>query len=136
MALKHASKEAKEFLLPEQVSLALAAGTEVLVHGFRDFHRLHGHDPGKLALFVDARNAFNSILRAAFLDLVIIHALSAAQLVHALFGTKPYLTAGGQLFRSAEETQQGNPLGGLLFTLVIHPVVKRISEQCTLDLNG
>lgn len=72
MVLKHAAKEANEFLLPEQVSLALAAGTEVLVHGFRDVHRLHGHDLGKVALFLDARNAFNSILLAAFLNLVIL----------------------------------------------------------------
>lgn len=89
MVLRHAAKEANDFLLPEQVSLALVAGTKVLVHGFRDVKRIPGHDQGKVAVFFGARNAFNSIIRAAFLEIVIIHALTAAPLVHALYETQP-----------------------------------------------
>lgn len=62
--------------------------------------------------------------------------MSAAQLEHALYGTQPYLTAGGRLLRWAEGTQQGDRLGGLLFTLAIHPLLKRMSEKCKLDLNA
>ena len=136
MVLKFAAAEAAGFLLPQQVSLALAAGTEVLIHGFRDALKAHGLDPGKVLLRVDAKNSFNSILRAAFLRLVILHTPSAAQLVHALYGAQPFLTVGGQLLRSAEGTQQGDPLGGLLFCLVIQPLVMRIHVARRLDFNG
>lgn len=71
-----------------------------------------------------------------FLRLVVIHALSAAQLVHALYGAQPILAFGGQLLFSAEGTQQGNPLGDSLFCLAIQPLVLRIYEACRLDFSG
>ena len=136
MVLKFAAAEAEGFMLPRQVSLAMASGTEFLIHGFRDVLQAHGLDPNKVLLRVDTMNGFNSILRAAFLRLVILHAPSAAHLVHALYGTQPYLSAGGQLLRSAEGKQHGNPLGGLLFCLFIHPLVQRIQDACGVDYNG
>ena len=136
IVLKIAAAEVAGFLLPQQVSLALAAGTEILIHGFRDVLKVHGIDPDKVLLRVDAKNAFNSIKRAAFLRLVILHAPSAAQLVHALYGAQPFLAVGGHLLRSAEGTQQGDPLGGLLLCLVIQPLVMRIDDACRLDFNG
>jgi hypothetical protein len=49
-----------DYLLPHQVSTVAAAGTEILVHGFREKLQF-GHDPGKVALRVDAANAFNAV---------------------------------------------------------------------------
>lgn len=42
MVLKITTAEAADFLLPQKVSLALSAGTEVLIHGFRDVLSEHG----------------------------------------------------------------------------------------------
>lgn len=79
--------------------------------------------------------AAHLIIRAAFLNLVIIGAQSSALLFRALYGTKPFLAAGDQLMRSIEDAQKGDSLGGLHFTLVIRPPVKRISEQCKMYLD-
>lgn len=136
MVQKNSAAEEVGFLLSQKVSLALAEGTEVLIHGFRDVLSTHGFYPGKAPLRVDAINAFNSILRAVFLRLAILHESSAVQLVFALYVTQPYLTVGGQLLRSREGAQQGEPLGGLLFRLSIPLLVKRINCNCRLDLNA
>lgn len=85
--LKHAVTESADFHLPQKVSLSLASGTEVLVHGFRDVLIAHGLDPGKFLFHVDSKNAFNAILRAEFLRLFFLHSSAAAQVVHALYET-------------------------------------------------
>lgn len=96
---------------------------------------LHHLDPCKVALRVDAENAFNRALHAAFLCLVCSHASASAQLTHALYGTQPYLVVGGTLLRSKEGAQQGYSLGRLLFALLIQPLIDHINEKCKLDYN-
>lgn len=52
--------------------------------GFRDVLKAHGLESDKVFFRVDERNAFNSIMRAVFLQLFILHAPFAARLVHGL----------------------------------------------------
>eukprot|EP00173_Palmaria_palmata_P000975 Plantae.Rhodophyta-Palmaria_palmata.ctg15045.p1 GENE.Plantae.Rhodophyta-Palmaria_palmata.ctg15045~~Plantae.Rhodophyta-Palmaria_palmata.ctg15045.p1 ORF type:complete len:228 (+),score=5.56 Plantae.Rhodophyta-Palmaria_palmata.ctg15045:463-1146(+) len=94
MVFKKASAEASAYLLPEQVSFALAAGTEVLIHSFPDVLSAQGNDQGKILFRVDSRSALNAILRAAFLRLVILHASVDTQLFYALYVSHPFLTVG------------------------------------------
>jgi hypothetical protein len=59
LVLHKALPFAADYLLPHQVSTDAAAGTDILVHGFREKLEQFRHDPDKVALRVDAANAFN-----------------------------------------------------------------------------
>jgi hypothetical protein len=124
---------AADYLLPHQVSTFAAAWTDILVYGFREKLQQFGHDPDKVALRVDAANAFNAVSRAEILERVCEHAPPAARFVHAICGGQAYVVAGLQLSRQG--TQQGDPLGMLLFALATQPLVLRIQSECDLELN-
>jgi hypothetical protein len=64
LVLHKALPFAADYLLPHQVSTGAAAGTDILEHGFREKLQKFGHDPGKVALRVDAVNSFNAESRA------------------------------------------------------------------------
>jgi hypothetical protein len=122
-------------LLPYQVSTVSAAGTDILVHGFREKLEQFGHDPDKVALRVDAANVFNAVSRAEILERVCEHAPPAARFVHAIYGGQPYVVAGRTLLLSRQGTQQGDPLGMLLFALAIQHLIPCAQSECDLELN-
>jgi hypothetical protein len=75
-----------EYLLPHQVSAVAGAETDILVHGFREKLQQFEHDRGKVALRVDAANAFNAVSRSEILETVCEQALPADRFVHAMYG--------------------------------------------------
>jgi hypothetical protein len=93
LVLHKALPFAADYLLPHQVSTVSAAGTDILVHGFREKLEQFGHDPDKVALRVDAANAFNTVSRAEILERVTEHAPPAARFVHAIHGGQAYVVA-------------------------------------------
>jgi hypothetical protein len=126
---------AADYLLPHQVFTVAAAGTDILVHGFRENVEQFGHDSDKVAQRVDAANAFNAVSRVEILERVCEHAPPAARFVHAIYGGQPYVVAGRTLLLSRQGTQQGDPLGMLLFALAIQPLILRVQSECDLELN-
>ena len=133
--LKLALPGARSYFQPHQIANGVPAGTEVAIHAFREVLDLHGHDDSRAALFVDARNAFNEIDRQRILDAVIVHAPAIARYVHMVYGSGPWLVAGLSLIRSLQGTQQGDPLGMFLFSLVLQELINLLQERCSLDLN-
>jgi hypothetical protein len=105
LVLHKALPFAADYMLPHQVSAVAAAGTDILVHGFREKLGQFGHDPDKVALRVAAANAFNAVSRAEILERVCEHAPPAARFVHAIYGGKPYVVAGTTLLLSRQGTQ-------------------------------
>jgi hypothetical protein len=119
LVLHKALSFAAGYLLPHQVSKVAAAGTDILVHGFREKLEQFGHDPDMVSLRVDAVNALNAVSRAEVLEIICEHAPPAARFVQAISGGQPYVVAGRTLLLSRQRTQQGDPLGMLLFALAI-----------------
>jgi hypothetical protein len=68
LVLHKALPFAADNLLPHQVSTVAAAGTDILVHGFRERLEQFGRDPDKVALRVDASNALNAAPRDEILE--------------------------------------------------------------------
>lgn len=141
MVMQKAAAEASAYRLPQKVSLALSAGTEVLIHGFRDVLSAHGHDPENVLLRFESRNAFNEIFRSAFLHIVIHHISAAAQLAQALYNSQSFLNFGGRLLRSCKGTQKGDPLGGfflvssfILMSKALLITAASTSAPCTLTM--
>jgi Reverse transcriptase (RNA-dependent DNA polymerase) len=135
LVLHKALTLAADNLLPNQVSIVAAAGTDILVHGFREKLEQFGHDPEKVALRVDAANAFNAVSRAEILERVCEHAPPVARFVHAIYGGQPYVVTGRTLLLSRQGTQQGDPLGMLLFALAIQHLILCAQSECDLELN-
>src|SRR5205085_747225 len=76
------------------------------------------------------KNAFNCVSRQAFLDEVATRFPSLFPFVSLCYGASSVLLFGDRRLASTSGVQQGDPLGPLLFCLAIHPVLRRISEEC------
>ena len=133
--LKIALPGARSYFQPHQIANGVPAGTEAAIHAFREVLDVHREDDSRAALFVDARNAFNEIDRQRILDAVMVHAPAIARYVHMVYGCGPWLVAGMHLIQSLQGTQQGDPLGMFLFSLVLQELVDLLQARCNLDLN-
>ncbi|XP_052625610.1 uncharacterized protein LOC128132729 [Lactuca sativa] len=93
-------------------------------------------DGSLLMLTVDFSNAFNLVDRSSLLHEVKKMCPSISLLVNFLYGQAARLYIGAQHRWSATGVQQGDPLGPLLFDLVLHSLVQKIRDNCKLLLHA
>ncbi|KAL7610215.1 hypothetical protein Lser_V15G14394 [Lactuca serriola] len=87
-------------------------------------------------LTVDFSNAFNLVDRSALLDEVRLRCPSISLWVEFLYGQAARLYLGNTHIRSSTGVQQGDPLGPLLFAIVLHPLLHKIRDNCKLLLHA
>lgn len=83
---------------------------------------------------VDASNAFNKVERQLILDEITKRCPGLARWVHYLYGHDSQLFFGSFTVWSRTGTQQGDPLGMLLFALVLHPLLLDLHKRFSLPL--
>ena len=129
-------ERARVFFAPHQFGVACPNGTERVIHRTRAAFLAHAADPDFVILKVDLRNAFNCVSRKAFLDLCRRHFPELEAWAGWCYEDPSSLWYDVWEFPSDEGVQQGDPLGPLLFSLVVDELVKRIaSELPGLTLN-
>ena len=119
------------YLLPEQVCSGVRSGGEAMFHAVRELMDERGDDSNLVLVSIDASNAFNRFSRQKMLDLVVDRCPALARFVNMIYGgDPPALMYGCHRLDSREGAQQGDPAAMLLFSLVIQPILKALSEEC------
>ena len=98
-------------------------GTEAAIHALHEF-RSKNWGAEKVFVKIDFSNAFNCVHRGAFIE-----ATTGSQLenwVRWCYGRQSWLLFGKHALSSAEGAQQGDPLGPMLFSLALKPVLVEV----------
>eukprot|EP00731_Ephydatia_muelleri_P023174 Em0015g757a len=122
------SKAAK-FFDPLQRGVACAAGAEKIAHGLRGCMDENWQAEGFTVLKIDLVNAFNLVSRHALLSECTTHFPELLPWVSWCYSRHPVLWHTLGNLTSQSGVQQGDPLGPLLFSLVLNVVVKAIATH-------
>eukprot|EP00731_Ephydatia_muelleri_P017572 Em0010g670a len=121
--------KASEFFQPLQFGVACASGSEKVVHGLRACMDKHWEDDDFAVVKVDMRNAFNLVSRQVVLDECALHFPELLPWATWCYAAHPLLWHPmGRIF-SETGVQQGDPLGPLLFALVLQKILNAIDAD-------
>ncbi|KAL4583664.1 hypothetical protein LXL04_008246 [Taraxacum kok-saghyz] len=118
--------------LVSKFGVGVSGGAEAVLHSVNRVMREHQADGSFSMLTVDFSNAFNVVDRSALLHEVRRRCHSISLWVDFLYGQAARLYIGDKHIWTATGVQQGDPLGPLLFALVLHPLVHKIKDNCKL----
>ena len=118
-----------EFLAPTQLGVGVKSGAECLIHEVDLVYRAHQSDKNFVILKIDYRNAFNLVDRQVFLDSIHDNFPELYNYVVSMYGVQAILTFGSKCIRSEEGTQQGDPMGPVLFSLALKIVTDKLKKK-------
>lgn len=126
-------EEVQILLFPRQVGVGTRCAAEATHHVFENFIQEFGASNEFAILKIDLENAFNLVSRPAILFCVQKYLPQLYGYTDTAYGaaSAPHVWYCEFKFLSAQGVQQGDPLGPLLFALVLH----HFCESTTLDID-
>ncbi|GJY97152.1 putative reverse transcriptase domain-containing protein [Tanacetum coccineum] len=103
-----------------QFGVGVSGGGEAILHAVNRLIEDRSDDIGLSMLLVDFKNAFNLVDREAMLQEVRIRCPAISRWVEFCYSKPARLYYGEHTLWSHQGVQQGDPLGPLLFALVLH----------------
>ena len=126
-------KEFLQYLTPtNQLGVGARCGIESIIHAVR--LEMEFADSDFVLFQVDFKNAFNNISRRHFLDIVKTDFPDIYNFINFCYGGISDLQWLDYIINSEVGSQQGDPLGPLLFALVLHCFVKVLQQLCHFSL--
>lgn len=129
-------KEMSAYLGDFQFGVGVPCGGESILHSVNRLMELKGDRNDISMLLVDFTNAFNMVDRTSLINEVRLQCPAISRWVELCYRRPTRLYYNDITLSSSEGVQQGDPLGPFLFSLTLHPIVKSISSQCSLDLQA
>ena len=129
------SKLPEIFLPYGQVGVGIPGGLEAAVYFLSSFIDTYGDNPTLCCLKLDMANAFNNCHRISFLQRLHRNLPELFGWVQWCYHTEAELRFGQNRLTSSASVQQGDPLGPLLFSLVILELMDEIGAQEGIFMN-
>ena len=124
------SPSAAAFLQPYQLGISTRNGCEAAVHALQAVlsdERVPLEE--KWVVQIDLQNAFNTLDRTATLETTRARLPSLSPFAEWVYGAPSRLLYNGHVIMSTRGTQQGCPIGGILFAIGISPMVDELQAQ-------
>lgn len=115
---------------PRQLGVGVAGGCDAAVHAARRY--LESMPENHVLVKLDFSNAFNCLHRSDMLLSVQQHLPEIYAFCYAAYSHPTQLFHGQYLIMSEEGPQQGDPLGPLLFSMTIEPLLTSLTSVLTL----
>ncbi|GJW64815.1 reverse transcriptase domain-containing protein [Tanacetum coccineum] len=116
--------------------VGVSGGGEAILHAVNRLIEGRRDEVGLLMLLVDLKNAFNLVDREVMLQEVCLRCPTISRWVEFCYSNPTRLYYGEHTLWSCQGVQQGDPLGPLLFYLVLHPLICKIRDSFSLCLQA
>ena len=129
ICLRKVIAKAIKYFAPYQLGIGVPNAIETILHGLNSLIRGDTVDVDAIFLLLDFENAFNMIGREFFFQEAFRLFPEISHWIQFTYGCAACLFTGADMFRSYIGVQQGDPLGPLLFCLVLQLLLLRINDK-------
>ena len=130
VANNHGITNLSGYFYPRQLGVGTSGGCEAAVHASRRY--LENMPRDKIMVKLDFSNAFNSLRRLDMIQAVKDRLPDLYPYVYSAYAVPSNLYYGHFTLLSNEGPQQGDPIGPLLFSNAIHPMLDSMESELTI----